>query len=228
MNERGDEIVQTLLETLPLRERPAWRAAYQAEGCNLVELLAALVGGSKQIEIAQALLGQFGSVHALAKAGPAEIQQVAGAGPTTAARLRAALELGRRLAITGPNDNPVIQSPSDAAGLFIHRMQHLEQEHLMVLLLDTRNRVIGEPVDLYHGSLNSSLIRIAEVFRPAIRANAAAILIAHNHPSGSPEDVAITRAIVQAGQLLDVECLDHLIVGGGCFVSLKSKGLGFG
>lgn len=101
----------------------------------------------------------------------------------------------------------------------------------MVLLLDTRNRVIGEPVDLYHGSLNTSLIRIAEVFRPAIRANAAAILIAHNHPSGSPdpspEDVAITRAIVQAGQLLDVECLDHLIVGGGGFVSLKSKGLGF-
>jgi DNA repair protein RadC len=225
------KIVQTVLETLPLRERPAWRAAYQAEGCNLVELLAALVGGGKQIEIAQALLGQFGSVHALVKAGPAEIQQVAGAGPTTAARLRAALELGRRLSITGPNDNPVIQSPSDAAGLFIHRMQHLEQEHLMVLLLDTRNRVIGEPVDLYHGSLNTSLIRIAEVFRPAIRANAAAILIAHNHPSGSPEpspeDVAITRAIVQAGQLLDLECLDHLIVGGGSFVSLKSKGLGF-
>lgn len=223
--------MQTLLETLPLRERPAWRAAYQAESCNLVELLAALVGGGKQIEIAQALLAQFRSVHALVKAGPAEIQQVAGAGPTTAARLRAALELGRRLSITGPNDNPVIQSPSDAAGLFIHRMQHLEQEHLMVLLLDTRNRVIGDPIDLYHGSLNTSLIRIAEVFRPAIRANAAAILVAHNHPSGSPEpspeDVAITRAIVQAGQLLDVECLDHLIVGGGRFVSLKSKGLGF-
>ena len=224
--------MQTLLETLPLRERPAWRAAYQAEGCNLVELLAALVGGRTQIEIAQALLSQFGSVHALARAAPAEIQQVAGAGPTTAARLRAALELGHRLSITGPNDNRVIQSPNDAAGLFLHRMQHLEQEHLMVLLLDTRNRVIGEPIDLYHGSLNMSLIRIAEVFRPAIRANAAAILVAHNHPSGSPEpspeDVAITRAIVQAGHLLDMECLDHLIIAGGLFVSLKSKGLGFG
>lgn len=102
---------------------------------------------------------------------------------------------------------------------------------MMVLLLDTRNRLIGEPVDLYHGSLNTSLIRIGEVFRHAIRANAAAILVAHNHPSGtpdpSPEDVAITRAIVQACRLLDVECLDHLIVGMGRFASLKSKGLGF-
>jgi DNA repair protein RadC len=221
-----------LLERLPLRERPAWRVAYQAEGCNLVELIAALVGGDRQIEIAQSLLGRFGSVHMLAKATPNEIQGVLGVGPSTAARVRAALELGRRLSIAQDEDNPVIQSPDDAANLLMHQMLHLEQEHFMVVMLDTRNRLIGEPVELYHGSLNSSLIRIGEVFRPAIRANAAAILIAHNHPSGSPdpspEDVAITRAVVEAGRLLDVECLDHLIMGGGRFVSLKSKGLGFG
>jgi len=224
--------VRTLLEALPLRERPAWRVAYQAEGCNLVELIAALVGGDRQIEIAQSLLGRFGSVHMLAKATPNEIQGVLGVGPSTAARVRAALELGRRLSIAQDENNPVIQSPDDAANLLMHQMLHLEQEHFMVVMLDTRNRLIGEPVELYHGSLNSSLIRIGEVFRPAIRANAAAILIAHNHPSGSPdpspEDVAITRAVVEAGRLLDVECLDHLIIGRGRFVSLKSKGLGFG
>lgn len=224
--------MERVLEKLPLRERPAWRVAYQAEGCSLIELLAVLIGGRSQIEIAQALLGRFGSVHALAKGTPNEIQGVLGVGPTTAARLRAALELGRRLGIAQDENSPVIQSPDDAANLLMHQMLHLEQEHFMVLMLDTRNRLIGEPVDLYHGSLNTSLIRIGEVFRPAIRANAAAILIAHNHPSGSPdpspEDVAITRAIVEAGRLLDVECLDHLVIGRGRFVSLKSKGLGFG
>ena len=100
-----------------------------------------------------------------------------------------------------------------------------------MLLLDTRNRVIGEPVVLYHGSLNTSLIRVGEVFRDAIRANAAAIIIAHNHPSSdpspSPEDVAVTRALVEAGKLLDIQCLDHVIVGGVRHVSLKERGLGF-
>ena len=220
-----------LLERLPLRERPAWRVAYQAEGCNIVELIAALIGGDRQIEIAQALIGRFGSPRGLARATPDEVQEVLGVGPSTAARLRAALELGRRLGVMDEKDPPPIQSPEDAANLLMYQMQHLEQEHLMVLLLDTRNRLIGEPIELYHGSLNTSLIRIGEVFRHAIRANAAAILVAHNHPSGtpdpSPEDVAITRAIVEAGRLLDVECLDHLIMGRGRFVSLKSKGLGF-
>jgi DNA repair protein RadC len=221
----------SLLESLPLRERPAWRVAYQVEGCNLVELIAALIGGDRQIEIAQALVGEFGSLRGLARATSDEIQVLSGVGPSTASRLRAAIELGRRLALADDESPPPIQSPEDAANLLMHRMQHLEQEHLMVLLLDTRNRPIGEPVDLYHGSLNTSLVRIAEVFRPAIRANAAAILIAHNHPSGtadpSPEDVAITRAIAEAGRLLDLECLDHLIIGQGRFVSLKSRGLGF-
>jgi DNA repair protein RadC len=205
--------MERLLEKLPLRERPAWRVAYQAEGCSLVELLAVLIGGSSQIEIAQALLVRFKSLRGLLGATPVELQGVLGIGPSTGARLRAALELGRRLGKSDDDAPPVIQSPEDAAGLLMYQMQHLEQEHLLVLLLDTRNRLIGEPVDIYHGSLNTSLIRVAEVFRPAIRANAAAILVAHNHPSGSPdpspEDVAITRALVEAGRLLDIECLDR-------------------
>ncbi len=223
--------MERLLEKLPLRERPAWRVTYQAEGCSLIELLAVLIGGRSQIESAQELVGRFASIRSLVHATSEEISGVYGVGPMTAARLQAALELGRRLSTENGEHRVQIQSPDEAAELLVYRMQHLEQEHLVVLPLDSRNRLIGEPVDVYHGSLNSSLVRIGEVFRPAIRANAAAILIAHNHPSGSPEpspeDVALTRAIVEAGKLLDVECLDHLIIGSGRFVSLKSRGLGF-
>ena len=110
-------------------------------------------------------------------------------------------------------------------------MSALEQEELRVILLDTRNRVLH--IDsVYRGSLNTSQVRIGELFRTAIRNNSAAVIVVHNHPSGdpapSPDDVAVTRAIVQAGKLLDVEVLDHLVIGNGRFVSLKERGLGFG
>jgi DNA repair protein RadC len=109
-------------------------------------------------------------------------------------------------------------------------MGMLEQEHLRVILLDTRNRIITIDT-VYKGSLNSSMVRVGELFRRAIRRNAAAIIVAHNHPSGdptpSPEDVAVTRQVVQAGQMLDIEVLDHIIIGRGRFVSLKERGLGF-
>jgi DNA repair protein RadC len=106
-----------------------------------------------------------------------------------------------------------------------------DQEYLYVLLLDTRNRVIGKPLEIYHGSLNTSLIRVGELFKQAVRVNAAAIVVAHNHPSNdpspSPEDVAVTRAIVEAGKLLDVDVLDHLVIGNPRWVSLKERNLGF-
>jgi DNA repair protein RadC len=109
-------------------------------------------------------------------------------------------------------------------------MGALEQEELRVMLLDTRNRVL-DTATLYRGSLNSSQVRVGELFRTAIRRNAAAVIIIHNHPSGdpapSPDDIALTRAIVQAGKLLDVDVLDHLVIGRGRFVSLKERGLGF-
>jgi DNA repair protein RadC len=112
------------------------------------------------------------------------------------------------------------------------RIGHLEKERLVVLLLNTRNRLIGEPVEVYNGSLNSSMVRVGEVFRPALQGNAASIIVAHNHPSGdvsaSTEDIALTRAFVEAGKMLDVEVLDHLIVASGRYLSLKAGGLGFG
>jgi len=197
----------------------------------VLELLAALIGGKDQLEVAASILSRFGSLQALTRASVHELTSVCGVGPARGACIKAAIELGQRSMSSWEEGSPAIQSPEDAAALLIPLMQDLEQEHLYVLILDTRNRVIGEPVLIYRGSLNSSLVRVAELFRAAIQANAASILAAHCHPSGdptpSPEDVAITRAIVQAGQLLDITCLDHLIIGRGRFVSLKSRGLGF-
>ncbi len=118
-----------------------------------------------------------------------------------------------------------------AAHFVLYEMQALEQEHLRVLLLDRRNKVL-EVVEVYRGSVNSSQVRVGEVFKEAIRKNASGIIVVHNHPSGdptpSPDDVAVTRAIVQAGKLLDVDVLDHLVIGQGRWVSLKERGLGFG
>ncbi len=223
--------MKTLLESLPYHERPAWRVSYQAESCSLVECLAAIIGGSMQLEIAQELTGHFGSAHALSRATCNEIASVDGIGRAGAARLRAAIELNRMLSVPEEDNQPSICTPEDAAAMLMFRMQKLDQEHMFVLLLNTRNRLIGEPVEVYHGSLSATLIRVGELLRPAVRANAAAVILAHNHPSGdpapSPEDVSITRTIVEAGKMLDIEVLDHLIIGNGRFISLKSKGLSF-
>jgi DNA repair protein RadC len=152
-------------------------------------------------------------------------------GLAKAVQLKAALELGRRLLLTSPNDRPTVRSPGDAAALIMLDMAALEQEHMRVLLLDTRNRVIAI-TEVYKGSLNTSMIRVAELFRDAIRQNCAAVILAHNHPSGdptpSPEDIAVTKQVVEAGKLLDIEVLDHLVIGQQRYVSLKERGLGFG
>ena len=129
-----------------------------------------------------------------------------------------------------PTERPVIHSPLDAANILIPFLSALDHEELWVANLDTRNRVMCL-VTLYKGSVNSSQVRIAEIFRQAILDNSPAIVIAHNHPSGdpspSPDDVTVTRAVVQAGKLLDIELLDHLIIAAGRYISLKERGLGF-
>jgi DNA repair protein RadC len=152
-------------------------------------------------------------------------------GPAKAAQIKAAIELGNRLRLESPDERPAVHSPADAAALVQYEMSALEQEELRVLLLDIRNRVL-DTVTVYRGSINSSQVRVGELFRTAIRRNAASIIVIHNHPSGdptpSPDDVAVTRAMTQAGKLLDIEVLDHLVIGRGRFVSLKDRGLGFG
>jgi len=225
------EYKQAKLKTLPLRDQPAYRVASNANGCNLAELLAAVVGGAQQIEVAEGLLSRFGGdIQRMYKANVAEIAQVHGIGQQTAVRIRAALTLGIRLhEPTG--ERPVINSPADAAALVQYEMSLLEQEYLKVMLLDTRNRVV-DIIEVYHGSVNSSQVRIAEVFRPAIQRMAPAIIVVHCHPSGdptpSPDDLVVTRAIVAAGKLMDVDVLDHIVIGGNRFVSMKERNLGFG
>jgi len=127
-------------------------------------------------------------------------------------------------------ERPAINSPAEAAALVQDDMSLLEQEHLRVILMDTRNRLL-EVVEVYHGCVNSSQVRIAEVFRPAVQRMAPAIIVCHNHPSQdptpSPDDVAVTRGLVSAGKLLDIDCLDHLVIGGSRYVSMKERGLGF-
>jgi len=215
---------------LPLRDRPVHRAAYTPEACTIQELLAAVLRGPRSIPGASALLDQFRGLQAISNAAQQELTRVPGIGPARAASVKAALELARRLN-TPADDAPVVQSPDDAAALLIPRIGHLEKERLVVLLLNTRNCLLGEPVEIYNGSLNASMVRVGEVFRPALQANAASIIIAHNHPSSdtspSPEDVALTRSFVEAGRMLDVDVLDHLIIGRDKYLSLKAKGLGF-
>lgn len=219
------------LKSLPLREQPAYRVSQNAAACNLTELLAAVIGGQRQIEISQALLARFeGDIRRLYQAHPVELAAVKGVSETTAVRIKAALNLGLRLNLPH-EERPAINSPADAAALVQHDMSLLEQEHLRVLLLDRRNRVL-DIVEVYQGSVSSAQVRIGEVFKPAIARMASAIIIVHSHPSGdptpSPDDVAVTRAIVQAGKLLDIDTLDHLVIGHGTrWVSMKEKGLGF-
>jgi DNA repair protein RadC len=219
------------LKYLPQRERPVNRVIRDAESCNLVELLAAIVGGSKQIEIAEALLAQFGDIHGLYRAHITEIANIHGVGESTAARIQAALSLGKRMLAPSTEVVKSINSPQDAADILCPTIGHRDQEHMYVIVLNTRNRVL-DVVEVYRGSVNSAQVRIAELFRPAIRRNAPAIILGHNHPSGdtspSPDDIAVTRAIVEAGKLLDTQVLDHLIVSASNFVSLKSRNLGFG
>ncbi len=158
----------------------------------------------------------------------ADLSALPHVGRALARRIEAALALGYWT--TAQNEKPAIHSPEDAANLLMPQMSRLEQEELWVLLLNTRSRVL-DALMVYRGSLNSAQVRVGEIFRDAVRRNAAAVIVAHNHPSGdpdpSPDDVAVTRAIVQAGTLLDVDVLDHIIIGGGRFVSLKERRLGF-
>lgn len=223
------------IKDLARSDRPRERLArYGPSVLSHAELIAILLRtgmhGLNALQLAQKLLLDYGGLAGIHRADYDELRQVRGVGPAKAAQLKAAVELGRRLAIAEPAEKPVVQSPEDAAALLLYEMGALEQEHLRVLLLDTRNRVM-RMVDVYHGSLNASLIRVGEVFRDAVRANAAAVIVAHNHPSGdpdpSPEDIQVTRAIVAAGKLLDIEVLDHLVIGKNRFVSLKAKRLGF-
>lgn len=223
--------ITDLADTDRPRERLARLGAGALSNAELVAiLLRSGIRGKNALQLARELLVEVGGLSGIHRITYDELKGFKGLGDAKAAQVKAAVELGRRLAAALPEDQPVIQSPEDAAGLISYEMGALEREQLRVIVLDTRNRVM-RICEVYKGSLNTSVVRISEVFRDAVRMNGAAIIVAHNHPSGdptpSPEDISITRAIVAAGKLLDIEVLDHIVIGQGRFVSMKARRLGF-
>jgi DNA repair protein RadC len=235
MNEPSSRPIYRIAD-LHENDRPRERlASLGPQALSNSELLAILlrvgVRGENAVQVGQRLLNKFGGLGGLHRAPFDELINQHGIGEAKAAQIKAAIELGRRLTLESPEERPIINSPADAAALVMYEMSALEQEHLRILLLDRRNRVL-EIEEVYRGSVNSSQVRVGEVFKAAVRKNASALIVIHNHPSGdptpSPDDVAVTRAIAQAGKLLDVDVLDHLVIGQGRWVSLKERGLGFG
>jgi len=217
------------ISELPPEERPSYKIEKYPEALSSRELLALLVGGENQMEIADKLYASCnGNLSRLGQ--DTTLENFEGIGKATSDRILAAIKLGQKSVLPQDQNRIVIHSPEDAADLIQYEMSALSQEELRVIILNTRNHVI-KIVTIYRGSLNSSQVRVGEIFRPAIRYNAAAIIVAHNHPSSdpcpSPQDVAITKAILKAGKLLSVDVLDHLIIGGNTFVSLNRRGLGF-
>jgi DNA repair protein RadC len=223
------------IKELPPSEQPRERLRdYGPAALSDAELLAILlrvgVVGTNVVQLAQQLLTERGGWPGLMRAEYTDLCRQHGVGEAKAATLKAALEIGRRLLLMEHEQRVQIKSPTDVAQLLMLEMSHLDQEHLRTVLLDTKNRVQGIST-VYVGSLNTSLIRVGEVFKEALKKNSAALIVVHNHPSGdptpSPEDVLVTREIIAAGQLLDIEVLDHLVIGHGRFVSLRERGLGF-
>ena len=211
-------------------QRPRERLEmYGAEILTDAELLAILlrVGtkGSSAVQVGQRLLFQFEGLGGFQKATIQEMCRVEGVGKAKAVQIKAAIELGRRLSRLRSDDKIVISSPQDVASQVQYEMARLEQEELWVFLLDSRNQLLRIE-QLYRGSLNSSSVRPAEIYKSGIRHNAASLIIVHNHPSGdpspSPEDINLTRMLIEGGQMLELPILDHVIIGERGTASIKA------
>jgi DNA repair protein RadC len=220
---------------LPLAEQPGRRLEMHGPaGMSATELIG-LIWGSRARQgaadgIAADVLSRCDGLAGLARATPQELAQVPGVGPARAARLSAALELGRRAVVDWPVGRWSIRGPRDLADRLVADLGHLQREELRVVLLDTRNGVLAMPT-VYVGNVSAALVRIAELFRDAVRLHAARLILVHNHPSGdptpSPDDLHMTAEAVAAGRLLDIAVLDHLVIGHGAFTSLRDRGVPF-
>ncbi|AJY76058.1 RadC family protein [Paenibacillus beijingensis] len=221
------------LRDVPEEERPRERMMrHGAEALSHAELLAILLRTGTQRESAVHLAGRVlkecGSIRNLVDMGIQELTTIRGIGPAKALQIRAGIELGRRLARSRPIDIVTVRSPHDAADYIMEELRYLKKEHFVCLFLNTKNHIIGRET-LSVGTLNASLVHPREVFRSAVKHSCASIICAHNHPSGdptpSPEDVTLTRRLAEAGELMGIDVLDHIVIGDGRYISLKEQGL---
>ncbi len=223
------------IRDFPAEERPRERLRLRGAGnLSTFELMAILLRtgmeGENVIAMSSRLLSAVDGLQGLSRASYEDLCELKGISDAKACQLLAGIELGRRVAALEPNDAPRIGSPSDIAALYMPEMSAFEREHMRVVLLNTKNQVVGTE-ELYIGSVNAALVRPAEVFSAAVRRHLPAVMVVHNHPSGdptpSPEDVRLTGQLVEAGKLLDVEVIDHIVIGQGRYVSMREQKLGF-
>lgn len=222
-----------MIKELPADERPREKMKERgAQALGNSELLAILLrtgtAAESALRLAENLLDRAGGLAGFGHATLEEVEQVRGIGEAKAITLLAALELGRRLASLAPLERTAVRTPDDVAALLLPRFRYESRESFVAVLLSTKNHVLKTPV-ISVGSLNASIVHPRELFREAINASAAAVIVAHNHPSGdptpSPEDVSLTRKLVEAGKILDIPVLDHVVLGDGKYVSFKEKGI---
>lgn len=221
-----------MIKELPYGERPREKLIqYGAETLSNTELLAILIGsGTKEVSaimLANRILALEGEgISYLTNCLPEELSDIPGMGMAKSCQIIAAIELGKRIATKPKGKKINIKSPDEVASLFIEEMRYLKKEYFKVLLLNTKNEIIMiENISI--GSLNSSVVHPREVFCTAIKKSACSIIAVHNHPSGNPmpsqTDIDITRRLMEAGELLGIKVLDHLIIGDGIYISLKEK-----
>lgn len=203
-------------------------AAYQITGdenTTMELILSALLGDIPDETMTSLLLLNLVDLLNLSKE---ELMIYPGIGPAMAARLMAAFALTKKLASAGTAENTVIRCPEDAYALMKNEAKLLDKEYFSTLLLNTKNHVIGKET-ISIGTLNASMVHPRELFKQAIRRSAAAVILVHNHPSGDPtpskEDISLTKRLIEAGEIIGIDVLDHLVLGFDRFVSLKSKGL---
>jgi DNA repair protein RadC len=220
------------IKQLPPELRPRERLLAAGPGAlSDGELLGLLFGiGNREktaVELAGEVISEAGSLHALYDVSAHELMEVNGIGEAKACIILAAVELGRRIGQVRNPGRPVVSSPADVDRLLRGRIANLDRENFVAVLLNTKNEVIESPL-ISVGTLSSSLVHPREVFKPAVRASAASVVLAHNHPSGkvepSREDREVTRRLVGAAEILGIEVLDHVIVGDGHF-SMKEHGV---
>ncbi len=218
---------------MPEEERPRERLARLGpEALRDAELLAVLFRtGTREmgaVALAESLISRFGNLRAVSRASIEELQQVKGLGKVKSIEIKAALELGKRLATHSENRRPKINSAEDVADLLMLDFKEYETEHVKCLLLNMKNEVL-KIVDTSHGGLNASVVEPRDVFRTAIREGAAATILCHNHPSGDPEpsrsDIDLTKRMAEAAALIGISFLDHIVFGDGRYVSLKERNM---